>query len=213
VRRAAAHRAPGCALLPLNLNREPRELGGLRRRRVALLGSGPAVAERGARLAALCAARACWPEDHAGWLCRATPTGRRAARGQPGQCQRPAGCRGAEGAPPPARPVRRLRACAGGRLVVVNLQRTPKDRRAALVIRARADCMMAGVMAVLGLRVRPARPGAPCCAARARPRQCRRANTCQPQAEPRDRCAVEIPESRGLRGGKVVPALFVLKSP
>jgi len=60
--------------------------------------------------------------------------------------------------------VRQRRARAGGRLVIVNLQRTPKDRRAALVIRARADCVMAGVMAALGLRVRPARP-----------RQCRRA--------------------------------------
>jgi len=58
--------------------------------------------------------------------------------------------------------VRQRRARAGGRLVIVNLQRTPKDRRAALVIRARADCVMAGVMAALGLRA-------------ARPRQCRRA--------------------------------------
>ncbi len=57
--------------------------------------------------------------------------------------------------------MRRLRACAGGRLVIVKLQRTPKDRRAALVIRACADCVMAGVMAALRLRVRLARPRAP----------------------------------------------------
>ena len=41
---------------------------------------------------------------------------------------------------------------AGGKLAIVNLQKTPKDRRAALVLRARADHVMAALMAALNLQ-------------------------------------------------------------
>ena len=41
---------------------------------------------------------------------------------------------------------------AGGKLAIVNLQKTPKDRRAALVLRARADRVMAALMAALALQ-------------------------------------------------------------
>lgn len=36
--------------------------------------------------------------------------------------------------------------CSGGHLVIVNLQRTPKDKHAALLVRAKCDYVMAGVM-------------------------------------------------------------------
>ena len=45
---------------------------------------------------------------------------------------------------------------AGGKLVIVNLQKTPKDRRAALVLRACADRVMATLMAALALQACPA---------------------------------------------------------
>ena len=44
---------------------------------------------------------------------------------------------------------------AGGKLAIVNLQKTPKDRRAALVLRARADRVMAALMAALALQACP----------------------------------------------------------
>ena len=40
-----------------------------------------------------------------------------------------------------------------GKLVIVNLQATPKDGKASLLVRARTDVVMAGVMRRLGLRV------------------------------------------------------------
>lgn len=43
----------------------------------------------------------------------------------------------------------------GGKLVIVNLQKTPKDRRAALVIRGRVDAVLARVMRALDLSVPP----------------------------------------------------------
>ncbi|KAK9835969.1 hypothetical protein WJX81_002387 [Elliptochloris bilobata] len=48
-------------------------------------------------------------------------------------------------------PLRTVR--KGGKLAIVNLQKTPKDRRAALVVRARADRVMAALMAALALRI------------------------------------------------------------
>lgn len=38
--------------------------------------------------------------------------------------------------------------------MIVNLQKTPKDRRATLVVRARADRVMRSVMGALNMRVR-----------------------------------------------------------
>lgn len=55
---------------------------------------------------------------------------------------------------PEQTPLILMHAGAGGKLVIVNLQKTPKDRRAALVIRARADRVMRSVMGALGMRVR-----------------------------------------------------------
>ncbi|KAJ1629391.1 hypothetical protein T492DRAFT_119492 [Pavlovales sp. CCMP2436] len=43
----------------------------------------------------------------------------------------------------------------GGKLVIVNLQRTPKDAKAALVVRARVDAVMARVARTLGVAVPP----------------------------------------------------------
>jgi mono-ADP-ribosyltransferase sirtuin 6 len=43
--------------------------------------------------------------------------------------------------------------CAGGKLVIINLQATPKDKKASLVIRARTDDVMRAVMAGLGMAV------------------------------------------------------------
>jgi hypothetical protein len=40
-----------------------------------------------------------------------------------------------------------------GKLVIVNLQATPKDGKASLLVRARTDVVMAGIMRRLGLRV------------------------------------------------------------
>lgn len=43
----------------------------------------------------------------------------------------------------------------GGKLAIVNLQRTPKDSKAALLIRARVDSVMARVASILGIEVPP----------------------------------------------------------
>lgn len=43
----------------------------------------------------------------------------------------------------------------GGQMVLVNLQKTPKDRLANLIIRARVDLFMALTMHELQLQVRP----------------------------------------------------------
>ena len=40
---------------------------------------------------------------------------------------------------------------AGGQLVIINLQKTPKDKKAALLIHARCDDVMGGVLRSLGL--------------------------------------------------------------
>eukprot|EP00243_Klebsormidium_subtile_P010988 TRINITY_DN604_c0_g1_i2.p1 TRINITY_DN604_c0_g1~~TRINITY_DN604_c0_g1_i2.p1 ORF type:complete len:516 (-),score=81.36 TRINITY_DN604_c0_g1_i2:112-1659(-) len=55
----------------------------------------------------------------------------------------------------PARdmPVKCIR--GGGKVVIVNLQATPRDKKAALVIHAKADEVMQGVMRTLNLDVRP----------------------------------------------------------
>ncbi|KAK9801395.1 hypothetical protein WJX73_005987 [Symbiochloris irregularis] len=44
---------------------------------------------------------------------------------------------------------------AGGRIVIINLQKTPKDKQAALVLHARCDEVMAGVMGHLGRVIPP----------------------------------------------------------
>eukprot|EP00249_Psilotum_nudum_P020192 c27598_g1_i2 orf=1021-1890(-) len=44
---------------------------------------------------------------------------------------------------------------AGGKMVIVNLQATPKDNKAALLIRARVDEVIAGVMQLLNLSIPP----------------------------------------------------------
>lgn len=43
----------------------------------------------------------------------------------------------------------------GGKMVIVNLQKTPKDKKASLVIRGRVDKVIAGVMDFLNLRIPP----------------------------------------------------------
>lgn len=43
--------------------------------------------------------------------------------------------------------------CAGGQLVIVNLQKTPKDNKAALLIRGRADEVMRAVMSRLQIPI------------------------------------------------------------
>lgn len=48
-----------------------------------------------------------------------------------------------------------LALCAGGRLVIVNLQKTPKDKKAALLIRGRADEVMRAVMRRLQIHIPP----------------------------------------------------------
>ncbi|KAF3776317.1 NAD-dependent protein deacetylase [Nymphaea thermarum] len=50
-------------------------------------------------------------------------------------------------------PVRCLR--GGGKIVIVNLQPTPKDKKAALVIHGQVDKIIAGVMDLLNLRIPP----------------------------------------------------------
>ena len=45
--------------------------------------------------------------------------------------------------------------CAGGRLVIVNLQKTPKDKKAALLIRGKADEVMRVVMSRLQIHIPP----------------------------------------------------------
>ena len=52
-------------------------------------------------------------------------------------------------------PLKTVKKKAGkkGKLVIVNLQATPKDRMASLLVRAKTDVVMAGVMRRLGLRV------------------------------------------------------------
>lgn len=42
---------------------------------------------------------------------------------------------------------------AGGRMVIVNLQKTPKDRRASLIVRCRVDPLMALLMQELQIQV------------------------------------------------------------
>jgi mono-ADP-ribosyltransferase sirtuin 6 len=44
---------------------------------------------------------------------------------------------------------------AGGKLVIVNLQKTPKDKHAALLLRGRADEVMRAVMSRLQIPVPP----------------------------------------------------------
>lgn len=41
----------------------------------------------------------------------------------------------------------------GGKLVIINLQKTPKDKKASLVIHARCDAVMQAVMSKLGLSI------------------------------------------------------------
>ncbi|KAL3821128.1 hypothetical protein ACJIZ3_007033 [Penstemon smallii] len=43
----------------------------------------------------------------------------------------------------------------GGKIVIVNLQKTPKDKKASLVIHGRADKVIAGVMNSLNMRIPP----------------------------------------------------------
>ncbi|KAJ0751387.1 putative Sirtuin family, catalytic core domain, DHS-like NAD/FAD-binding domain superfamily [Helianthus annuus] len=50
-------------------------------------------------------------------------------------------------------PLRCLR--GGGKFVIVNLQKTPKDKKASLVIHGFVDKVIAGVMDLLNLRIRP----------------------------------------------------------
>jgi len=53
----------------------------------------------------------------------------------------------------PANTIPLRTARAGGAVVIVNLQRTPRDGRAALLVRGRADDVMRGVMSRLGVPV------------------------------------------------------------
>ncbi|KAK1310380.1 NAD-dependent protein deacetylase SRT1 [Acorus calamus] len=50
-------------------------------------------------------------------------------------------------------PLRCIR--GGGRVVIVNLQQTPKDKKASLVINGRVDMVMAGVMQYLNMKIPP----------------------------------------------------------
>lgn len=50
-------------------------------------------------------------------------------------------------------PLKTLR--GGGKLVIVNLQQTPKDKKASLVIHGKVDKVIAGVMQFLNLRIPP----------------------------------------------------------
>lgn len=43
--------------------------------------------------------------------------------------------------------------CAGGQLVIVNLQKTPKDKKAALLIRGKADEVMRAAMSRLQIPI------------------------------------------------------------
>ena len=42
---------------------------------------------------------------------------------------------------------------AGGKLVIINLQQTPKDKKASLVIRARADAVMSQISKLLSIPI------------------------------------------------------------
>ena len=48
-----------------------------------------------------------------------------------------------------------LMVCAGGKLVIINLQATPKDKKASLLIHGKADEVMRGVMAHLAVPIPP----------------------------------------------------------
>ncbi|EFJ49104.1 hypothetical protein VOLCADRAFT_59916, partial [Volvox carteri f. nagariensis] len=55
----------------------------------------------------------------------------------------------------PANEIPTLTRDGGGKMVIVNLQKTPKDRRANLIIRSRVDLVMALLMKELGMQVPP----------------------------------------------------------
>ncbi|GLI63761.1 hypothetical protein VaNZ11_006835, partial [Volvox africanus] len=55
----------------------------------------------------------------------------------------------------PANEIPTLTRDEGGKMVIVNLQKTPKDRKANLIIRSRVDLVMALLMQELGLQVPP----------------------------------------------------------
>ncbi|XP_038900035.1 NAD-dependent protein deacetylase SRT1 [Benincasa hispida] len=50
-------------------------------------------------------------------------------------------------------PLKSLR--GGGKIVIVNLQKTPKDKKASLVIHGRVDKVIAGVMEILNMQIPP----------------------------------------------------------